>query len=56
MIVRTQKKNLQFLLNNEAFFKLYKTKSDTFKLVYDKRVNKSLKLLILMVISCLFID
>lgn len=49
------RKNLQFFLNDDFFFKVYKTKKKDYKIIFDENVNKYQIILISMLTSCLFI-
>lgn len=49
------KKNIQFYLNSKKFFKIYKTKSKHFKIIYDEVIDKNLNMLVSMIVSCLFL-
>ena len=48
------RKNLQFFINEELFFKVYKTKNKEYKIIFDN-VDKNQIILVSMITSCLFI-
>ena len=49
------KKNVQFYINDDFFFRVYKTKNKNYKIIFDDSVNKNKIILIAMLTSCLFI-
>ena len=49
------KKNQQFYLNGNKFFKIYKSKNKEYKIIFDEIINKNQIIFLIMVLSCLFI-